>query len=118
MKKSLPVVLVAAILTAGCSGKAAVESAAKPTAEPVAAAATATGSTGITVPDEVGKGLDKAEDASILLLSRKSLSRRQLLPTRRSTAGSFARTATLGLGPLAREPVTVTAGSPTNGAAS
>lgn len=59
MKKSLTVVLLAALLTAGCSGKAAVDSSAKPTVEQVAATPSAAE---LGAPDEVGKRLDKAED--------------------------------------------------------
>ncbi|MDJ0459899.1 PASTA domain-containing protein [Arthrobacter sp. NQ7] len=62
MKKSLTVMLLAALLTAGCSSKAAVDSSSKPSVEPVAAATTTAASTSdIAVPDEVGKRLDKAE---------------------------------------------------------
>lgn len=67
LKKSLTMLILAALMTAGCSGKAAVETPSKPTVEPVAATATATttsmpSSAGTVVPDEVGKRLDKAED--------------------------------------------------------
>lgn len=59
LKKSLTLVVLAALLLTGCSGKAAAEATSKQSAIPSSTASAAVA--GVIVPNEIGKTLDKAQ---------------------------------------------------------